>query len=318
MQDIRNKKYRLLYLVLSTFILISFVVPAHAQSGHIFTKQWGEYGDGPGQFKYPTMIAVDASGDVYVVDQHNQRIQKFSSDGKFILMWGSQGSGNGEFRYPYGVAVDSKGDVYVSDMNNHRIQKFTSSGEFIKSAGSYGDKDGMLKYPYGIAIDKKDVIYVIDAFNYRVQLFDRDLHFISKWGSEKEIGFRLYMPHEIAIAAGGNVILSDRQNHRISVFTTEGTPVKRFGEFGEGRDTGDGHFSEPHGVAVNRKGEIFVCDRYNFRIQQFSAKNELISAWITPGDLDDSSHFPMGIVAGNGGMVYVTDHYAHCVQVFRP
>ena len=92
-------------------------------------KKWGEFGDKAGQFKYPAMIASDKNSNIYVVDQHNHRIQKFDSEGKFILMWGRQGANNGEFNFPYGIAIDSKGDVYVSDMNNNRIQKFSPDGD---------------------------------------------------------------------------------------------------------------------------------------------------------------------------------------------
>ena len=78
------------------------------------------------------MISVDNSSNVYVVDQHNHRIQKFDSLGNFILTWGKQGNKPGEFNYPYGIAIDSEGDVYVSDMNNNRIQKFSAEGEVIR------------------------------------------------------------------------------------------------------------------------------------------------------------------------------------------
>ena len=71
------------------------------------------------------------SGNVYVVEQGNHRIQKFTSSGNFILKWGknggdgTSGSGDGEFNDPRGVAVDNNsGNVYVADRGNHRIQKF--------------------------------------------------------------------------------------------------------------------------------------------------------------------------------------------------
>jgi len=312
------KKHQIIRLVLITVFFSVSAMPSIAQEyGNNMTIQWGEFGDKPGQFKFPTMIAADKNSNIYVVDQHNHRIQKFDSEGKFILMWGKLGSGQGEFNYPYGIALDSKGNVYVSDMNNNRIQKFSLAGDFIGATGSYGTADGQMKYPYGIAIDEKDVLYVLDAFNYRVQKFDTDLKFLSKWGSQDEIGFKLYMPHEIAVAKDGNIILSDRQNHRISFFTKDGALVKRMGEYGEGRDSEGNQFSEPHGVAVNEFGEIFICDRYNFRIHKFSSSGDIITQWYTTGVLDDSKHFSLGITTTKGGNIYVTDHFAHCVQRYR-
>jgi tripartite motif-containing protein 71 len=303
-------------MMITLFLGLTVFQSTAQDYGIAMAKQWGEFGDKPGQFKYPTMIAADKGSNIYVVDQHNQRVQKFDPDGNFISMWGKQGDKQGEFNYPYGIAVDSRGNVYVSDGNNNRIQKFSPNGEFMTSTGSYGTEDGQLKYPYGIAIDENDVVYVIDAFNYRVQKFNTDLKFLSKWGDQETIGFKLYMPHEIAIAKDGNIILSDRQNHRISFFTKEGILIKRFGEYGEGKDSGGQQFSEPHGVAVNELGEIFICDRYNFRIHQFNSNGEFTSQWFTSGVFKDSKHFPLGITVAKNGNIYITDHYAHCIQKY--
>ena len=301
---------------LTTLFFIFIFIPVGAQEGTAMVKQWGQFGDKPGQFKYPTMITADNQLNIFVVDQHNHRVQKFDQNGTFITMWGKYGSGSGEFNYPYGIALDSKGNVYVSDMNNNRIQKFDANGVFISSVVSYGSADGQFKYPYGITIDENDVLYVIDAFNYRIQKFDTDLKFIEKWGTQESIGFKLYMPHEIAVLMDGNVVLSDRQNHRISVFSKEGKLIKRFGIFGEGKNAEGGQFSEPHGVAVNGIGEIFICDRYNFRIQKFNPSGEFVSLWSSPGLFDDSKHFPLGITITRDGDTYVTDHLAHCIQKF--
>ncbi len=310
------KRFKICYPLLLTLIIIMSGVPLCAQNGPAMQMQWGEFGDKPGQFKYPTMIAANKNSNIYVVDQHNHRIQEFDQNGNFILMWGSQGEGPGQFNFPYGIALDSKGNVFVTDMNNNRIQKFSPAGSFISAVGTYGTGDGQFKYPYGIAIDENDVLYVIDAFNYRIQKLDNDLKFISKWGSQETIGFKLYMPHELAVAKDGNIVLSDRQNHRIAVFSKNGELVKRFGDFGEGKETKGGLFSEPHGVAVNDNGELLVCDRYNFRIQKFTSSEEFSNMWVTSGVMDNSKHFPLGIVAPKNGFVYVTDHYAHCVQKY--
>ena len=97
----------------------------------------GFFGSGNGQFKYPYGIAVDSSGNVFVADSNNQRIQKFQianpcpsgttqvvSGVCFSTEWGSLGSGNGQFINRHEVAVDSSGNVFVADNYNHRIQKF--------------------------------------------------------------------------------------------------------------------------------------------------------------------------------------------------
>ena len=87
-------------------------------------------------------MAVDGSGNVYVVDNGNHRIQKFTSSGTYLTQWGSYGSGDGQFNYPYGVAVDASGNVYVADLYNHRIQVFTSSGTYLTQWGTQGSGPG--------------------------------------------------------------------------------------------------------------------------------------------------------------------------------
>ena len=69
-------------------------------------------------------MATDGSGNVYVMDSNNARIQKFDEGGAFLTTWGSLGSGDGQFMNLVGVATDGSGNVYVADTGNHRIQKF--------------------------------------------------------------------------------------------------------------------------------------------------------------------------------------------------
>jgi tripartite motif-containing protein 71 len=67
---------------------------------------------------------VDGSGNVYVSDRQNNVVQKFDSNGSFLMSWGAWGSGDGYFHDPKGIAVDDSGNVYVADYTNKRIQKF--------------------------------------------------------------------------------------------------------------------------------------------------------------------------------------------------
>ena len=70
------------------------------------------------------VLLLTASDNVYVTDQGNGRIQKFTSDGQFIEAWGTTGDGNGQFSEPEGIDVDSSGHVYVADTGNNRVEVF--------------------------------------------------------------------------------------------------------------------------------------------------------------------------------------------------
>jgi sugar lactone lactonase YvrE len=84
-------------------------------------------------FFMPSAIAVDAAGNLYVIDQGNHRVQKFGPDAKYLATYGRQGQGPGEFVYPESVAVDAKGFIYVTDPNNQRIQVLTPDGKDSKT-----------------------------------------------------------------------------------------------------------------------------------------------------------------------------------------
>ena len=150
----------------------------------------GTYGhkDGTGtatQFRYPSGVAVDSSGIVYVADEFNNRIRKITSEGVVTTFAGSDdrtaGHKNGagtaaRFFFPRGVAVDSSGNVYVADRYNNRIRKITSEGMVSTLAGSgipdYHDAAGTaarFNSPRGVAVDSSGNVYVADTYNHRIR-----------------------------------------------------------------------------------------------------------------------------------------------------
>lgn len=81
--------------------------------------------NGSGNWSWPQSVTLDNSGNVYVADTYNARIQKFDSTGKFLKVWGTQGTGNGQFKIPITVRVDASGNVYVLDEMRRDVQIFT-------------------------------------------------------------------------------------------------------------------------------------------------------------------------------------------------
>jgi DNA-binding beta-propeller fold protein YncE len=120
----------------------------------------GMPGNGPEYLDGPSGVAVAPNGDFYVADGHggntNDRIVKFSKDGKFITAWGKHGKAQGEFDQPHGIALDSAGKVYVADRANNRVQVFEPDGKFVAEWKQFGR-------PSDVAIDKNDTIYVADS-----------------------------------------------------------------------------------------------------------------------------------------------------------
>jgi DNA-binding beta-propeller fold protein YncE len=135
------------------------------------------------QFNFPAGVSTDSSGNVFVADTTNSRIQKFTNSGIFIRKWGSNGPDNGQFGAPFGIAVDPSGHVFVADTQNNRIQKFSNTGTFIRKWGTTGTENGNFSEPVGVAVDPSGNVFVADQSNNRIQKFSNTGTFITKWGT---------------------------------------------------------------------------------------------------------------------------------------
>ncbi len=133
--------------------------------------KFGKRGSGPSEFNFPTHVAADNHGHLFVTDSLNSRIQVFDTDGKFISQIGSSGDTPGHFGRPKGVAVDTFGHVYVVDAVFDNVQVFDLSGQLLLSWGEGGSGPGTFGVPAGIAIGLDNVIYVADSYNRRIQVF---------------------------------------------------------------------------------------------------------------------------------------------------
>ena len=141
------------------------------QADYQFVRSFGTYGSGNGQLSNPTGVAFDSSGNIWVSDSGNYRIQKFDSNGTYLGQFGSYGSGNGQLYFPQDVAVDSSGNIWVVDGWNHRIQEFDSSGTYLTQLGGYGSGNGQFIHPWAVAFDSSGNVWVADGNNNRIQEF---------------------------------------------------------------------------------------------------------------------------------------------------
>ncbi|MEU1631119.1 RICIN domain-containing protein [Streptomyces sp. NPDC020096] len=139
------------------------------------------------QLYYPTGVAVDSTGTLYIADQHNHRVRKITTDGKISTVAGTGAAtfgGDGgpataaQLKHPTGVAVDSTGTLYIADQHNHRVRKITADGKISTVAGTgaatFGGDGGpataaQLKHPIGLAVDCVDTLYIADHVNHRVR-----------------------------------------------------------------------------------------------------------------------------------------------------
>jgi len=262
---------------------------------------WGGEGSGDGQFDRPRGIAIGPQGWVYVADAGNGRVQCFESDGTFVRSWSD---GAEPFVEPFDIAIDRAGRVYVLDAGRQAISRFSSDGEFqieFKDLGLVG--------PRGMGLDEDGVIYVTDTGGSRVLKVSPEgevLAVLAQSGSEKA---QVRQPTDVAVDQIGRVYIVDLLNARIQVLDTEGDYLTEWSI--EGANTTD----SPH-VDIDSKGHLLLTDPEKHQVLVFDAQGNLLGAWGDRGEAPGQFLKTLGIGAGPGDLVAVSDVYNHRVQVF--
>ena len=260
----------------------------------------GEFGKGspgrneptyPDAMVWPTAIALDQQGNVYVVDDWRNRINIFTKDGEAVGNWGTTGSADGELNSPSGIAFDAEDNMYVVDSGNNRIQKLTKEGQFLAKWGQEGSGDGEFNLPWGIDVDSSGNVYVADWRNDRIQKFTADGQFLMKFGTSGSAEGELDRPTGVAVDNDGIIYVSDWGNNRLQVFDTDGSFITMMhGEatlskwanikldanpdmwkeraVAQGLDR-EKPFWGPIAVEVDDEGQIFVADSSRNRVQVY-------------------------------------------------
>jgi len=222
-------------------------VTKYSPNGEVLAR-WGTKGSADGQFLYPVVGAVDSSGNVYVCDWGNNRIQKFDSKGNFIAKWHNVGSGEGQFDVPVAMAIDSNDNIYIADANNHRVQKVDTDGNYITQFGGYGTAEGQIITPRDIAVDDEGNVYVTSTANNRIQKFDTNGKFLQVIGTAGTGEDQYNLPHGIDVDHNGHILVSDRRKHRILQYDKKGNLIGKF----------SGGIRDPRELGTDAFGNVYI------------------------------------------------------------
>lgn len=145
-----------------------------------YLRSWGR-----GMFGNPHGLRVDRDDHVWVTDNGDHQVMKFTKTGKLLLtlgIKGKAGTDNKTFNRPTDIAFAANGDFYVSDgYGNSRVVKFSGDGKYLLAWGKPGKGPGEFQVPHSVAVDSSGTVYVSDRENNRIQIFDADGRFLRQW-----------------------------------------------------------------------------------------------------------------------------------------
>jgi sugar lactone lactonase YvrE len=208
----------------------------------------------------PAGLAFDATGNLFIADEGNQRIREVATNGIITTVAGNgingySGDGgmatNAELNGPTGIAVDATGDLFIADVGNERIRMVETNGIITTVAGNGG---------FGYSGDGGAATNAL-----------------------------LYFPQSVVVDATGNLFLADRQNGRIREVGTNGIISTAAG--GGSNNPGDGgvgtnaELGGPFGVAFDATGNLFIADYGGSRIRRVAFDSSVLSPTLLLNDV---------------------------------
>ncbi len=296
----------------------------------------GYYGDGAAaidaEINWPTGVALDSKGNLYIADYSNSVIREVSTAGTITTVAGDNGSGAGysgdnaaaisaQLNRPITIVLDSSNNMYIADTDNNRIRKVTSVNGAITDASACETTSG------GTTISTNCPIITTLAGS-------------TLTGYQGDGGLAraalLNTPVGICVDSAGNVYFSDSENHVIRKIGTNGVintvvgngaPTSATNPLGDGGSATQASLFFPKGIAMDSQGNLYIADTTNQRIRKVGTNGiiETIAGIGIPGLFGDGGpanqaelNFPQGVAVDNAGNVYIADTQNYVVRKLTP
>jgi len=270
----------------------------------------------------PAAVTVDNAGNIYFIDESNERVRMVNTAGIITTIAGNGNIGyNGDNRpatsaslfFPIGIAVDNTGNVFIADQYNSRIRKVDPSGTITTVAGTgvpgyAGDgrdaTTASVNYPADVATDGKGNLFIADLRNNCVRKVDIS-GIITTVAGNGSAGYSgdggpataasISQPNGLKADTSGNIYIVDGLDGRICVVNSAGIihSVAGNGTIGNSGDGGPATAAQlngPSGVGVDGSGNIYIADGNNYSIRKVTAPN--VSVPVVKGSLGNISVYP--------------------------
>jgi DNA-binding beta-propeller fold protein YncE len=246
---------------------------------------------GPRALGFPSDVAIDRRGVVFLLDSGSRSIAIYSPKGEFIR----EIQGRGVWKDPMGIGVSSDGALFVADGESGRVLEIEMTGKLRReyAGGKNARMTGVCSYG--------DSVFAVDNRNHRVVSFKRKGGASEGWGKKGDHAGEFDSPFRIAADSSGRIFVTDVLNARVQWFSAFGQylgSIKRFG-------AGEGKIFRPTGLALDARSRIWIGDSYTGLVQLFDEKGNFVQAVSHDGKPVVFGD-PVGLAEGTEG-VWVAD-----------
>jgi sugar lactone lactonase YvrE len=344
-------------LVASLIVVLGFVIWHYDRKRVDFASFANHAHTFPPETAFPTGVAVDASGNLYVVIEKQNRVLRVSPSHHITVAAGngSRGfSGDGgpasqaSLDAPVGIALDMAGNLFIADTDNNRVRRVDAKTNIITTVAGNGSLKGgwvgklatssELYQPVSVALDKDDDLYIGETLGAPIRRVDAITHILTMVigaGLPGAIssGSPATGPFWVALDDGGTLFYADQSRNAVSQFNAEegdgnviaGSAVCGFA--GDGGSANGALLCFPEAIALHKK-QLFIADTGNNRIRKVDLSTGLIetvagngrSGYTGDGGpaVRASLHGPMGVAVDNSGGIYIADTGNGCVRYVNP
>jgi YD repeat-containing protein len=297
----------------------------------LYSSQFGTLGSEGGEVNNANAVTVDPSGNIWVSDAGNNRIEEFSSSGVFIQTfgWGVStgsgelqvckssckaglpGAGKGQLSGPQSIAYDSaNSDLYVSDGGNNRIVVYSTTGSFVRVFGEYGKGEVQFNSPHGLTFDSKGDLWVADQSNSRLEELSAEGKYIAAYGKEGKGNLEFSGTGDVTYC-DGNLYATDYAGERVEELSTSGTYIGKFGAPGKEA----GQFTQISRIACDTKNnDLYVTDKGANHVDVFTSTGSVVGAFGGAGTGKGQFNTPIGVALNGAGTAYVMDNANNRIQ----